>query len=268
MRINVFKNSDLEKKHIVIKNKRKGQAHSAIVSQIYLEHHAPENWQKIIAAGTLERLLKTGEEVSVHVLVGDIRQSTFLMKESISLPRFAQITRDLMKAIKSTASSNEGWFDKFTGDGFIIYWLCRAADKPDKYIERILAFCLALLSYFPEVMNEYRLNSRNFPAGVGLSLGVDSGPCSLVEIGGGLDIIGPPVVGASRMVCAAQPFETLFNVSIGMKLYENRREMVAKHGIHVSKKKISTKEYGGEKGVSKDKSISGGQEAYSVRFRK
>ena len=262
--MSIKRKKQIEKKHIVTNNKRKGEARSAILSQIHLEYHAPVNWQKIIPAETLEKLLETGEEVGVHVLVGDIRQSTFLMKESISLPRFAHITRDLMKAIKSTASSNEGWFDKFTGDGFIIYWIY-GADNPDKYIHRILAFCLALLSYFPEVMNEYRLNSRNFPAGVGLSLGVDSGPCSLVEIGGGLDIIGPPVVGASRMVSAAQSFETLFNVSTGAKLYKNRKEMAAKHGIHVSKKKIYTKEYG-ERG-GKDGSISG-QEAYSVQFRK
>ena len=261
--MNIKRKKKIEKKPAAT-NKERKRTLSTILSQIHLDYHAPESWQKIIPPDTLERLLETGEEVGVHVLVGDVRQSTFLMKESISLPRFAQITRDLMKAIKSTASSNEGWFDKFTGDGFIIYWIY-GADNPDKYIQRILAFCLALLSYFPEVMNEYRSNSRNFPAGVGLSLGVDSGPCSLVEIGGGLDIIGPPVVGASRMVCAAQPFETLFNVSIGAKLYENRKEMAAKHGIHVSKKKINTKEYG--EGGGKDGSISG-QEAYSVQFRK
>jgi class 3 adenylate cyclase len=245
-------------------NKKRKRVHSTILSQIRLDYHAPENWQKVISPDMLEILLQSGKEIGVHVLVGDIRQSSFLMKESISLPRFAQITRDLMKAIKSTANSNEGWFDKFTGDGFIIYWIY-GAGNPDKYIQRILAFCLALLSYFPEVMNKYRSNSRNFPASVGLSLGVDSGPCSLVEIGGGLDIIGPPVVGASRMVSAALPFETLFNVSIGAKLYENRKEMAAKHGIHVSKKKINTKEYA--EGHDKDGKMSG-QEAYSVQFRK
>lgn len=245
-----------------VKKKKKTSSSSAsatgaILRQVNLNYHAPEGWQKIIPAGKLKRLLETGEQIGIHVLVGDIRQSTSLMKESISPTRFAQITRDLMKAIRSTASSNEGWFDKFTGDGFIIYWIY--GDNPDKYIQRILAFCQALLSYFPEVMNEYRMNSRNFPAGIGLSLGVDSGPCTLIEIGD-LNIIGPPVVGASRMVSAAQSFETLFNVSIGARLYRDRKQIAAEHGIHVSKKKINTKEYGERNGS--------GQEAYSVQFRK
>lgn len=229
---------------------------SSILDQININHHAPEDWEKIISSQKLQRLLETGNQIGVHVLVGDIRQSTFLMKESVSAKRFAQITRDFIKAIKSTANSNEGWFDRFTGDGFIIYWIY--GDDPNKYVKRILAFCQALLSYFPEVMNEYRLNSRNFPVGVGLSLGVDSGLCALVEIED-LNIVGPPVVGASRMVRAAEPFETLVNVSIGAELYKNRKQLAAEHRIHISKKKIKTKEYANE---------GGGQEAYSVQFKK
>jgi hypothetical protein len=50
-----------------------------------------------------------------------IRKSSFLMKESVSLKRFAPITRDLMEAVRDTAGKIGGWFDKFPGDGFIIY---------------------------------------------------------------------------------------------------------------------------------------------------
>lgn len=229
---------------------------SSILNQINIDHHAPEGWQKIIPPDRLEQLLETGGQIGLHVLVGDIRQSTSLMKESISSKEFAQITQDFVKAIKSTANTNEGWFDKFTGDGFIIYWIY--GDDLNKYIQRILAFCQALLSYFPEVVNKYRMNSQNFPANVGLSLGVDSGQCTLIEIGD-LNIIGPPVVGASRMVSAAESFEILLNVSIGASLYKDRKQLAAR-GVRVFKKKIKTKEYGEGNGS--------GQEAYSVQFKK
>jgi class 3 adenylate cyclase len=244
----------LKKKTRTIKKRRTGSL--SILDQININHHAPEDWQKIISSQKLKRLLETGEQIGVHVLVGDIRQSAFLMKESVSAKRFAQITRDFIKAIKSTSNRNEAWFDRFTGDGFIIYWIY--GNDPNKYVKRILSFCQALLSYFPEVMNQYRLNSRNFPVGVGLSLGVDSGLCALVEIED-LNIVGPPVVGASRMVGAAEPFETLVNVSIGAGLHKNRKQLAAEHGIHILKKKIKTKEYANE---------GGGQEAYSVLFGK
>ena len=232
---------------------------SSILDQINIDHHAPEAWQKIIPSDKLEQLLETGGQIGLHVLVGDIRQSTSLMKESVSSKEFAETTRDFMKAVKSTANTNEGWFDKFTGDGFIIYWIY--GDDPNKYIQRILAFCQALLSYFPEVMNRYRMNSQNFPANVGLSLGVDSGLCTLIEIGD-LNIVGPPVVGASRMVSAAQSSEILLNVSIGAVLFKDRKQL-ASRGVRVFKKKIKTKEYG--EGSSSDNSA---QEAYSVQFKK
>ena len=242
-----------KKKHVLKKSRTRS---SSILDQININHHAPDDWQKIISSQKLKRLLETGEQIGVHVLVGDIRQSAFLMKESVSAKRFAQITRDFIKAIKSTCNKNEAWFDKFTGDGFIIYWIY--GNDPNKYVQRILSFCQSLLSYFPEVMNQYRLNSSNFPVGVGLSLGVDSGQCALVEIED-LNIVGPPIVGASRMVAAAKPFETLVNVSIGAELYKNRKQLADDHGIHILKKKIKTKEYANE---------GGGQEAYSVQFDK
>ena len=124
--------------------------HSSNLSdEIGLPFHAPDEWQKIIPPKELERLVKTGDQVGIHVLVGDIRKSTFLMKESISSKRFAQITRDFMKAVRDTASKNEGWFDKFTGDGFIIYWIYGDEYNQQKYISHILSFSDALLSIFP-----------------------------------------------------------------------------------------------------------------------
>jgi class 3 adenylate cyclase len=161
-----------------------------------------------------------------------------------------------MKAVRDTASKNEGWFDKFTGDGFIIYWIYGDEDNQQKYISQILSFSDALLSIFPEVMNEYRTNSTNFPADIGLSLGIDSGLCTLVKIED-LNIIGPPVVGASRMVAEAEPFEVLFNVSIGAWLNKDKDRLARDYGICIERKYIKTTEYGET-----------GQEAYSVRFQK
>jgi hypothetical protein len=71
-----------------------------------------------------------------------------------------------------------------------------------------------------------------------------------------LNIIGPPVVGASRMVAEAEPFEVLFNVSIGMWLSNDKERLARDYGIQIERKYIKTAEYGET-----------GQEAYSVRFR-
>jgi class 3 adenylate cyclase len=229
---------------------------SILNEKIGLEVHAPDGWQEIISPQELQRLVKSGDQVGLHVLVGDIRKSTFLMKESISSQRFAIITRDFMKAVKDAASKNDGWFDKFTGDGFIIYWIYGDETNQQKYVPEMLSFCDALLSIFPEVMDKYRANSTNFPADIGFSIGIDSGLCNLVRIED-LNVIGPPVVGASRMVAEAEPFEVLFNVSLGTWLDKDKERLSRDYGIHIEKKCIKTAEYG-EKG----------QEAYSIRFQK
>jgi class 3 adenylate cyclase len=229
---------------------------SILNEKIGLEVHAPDGWQEIISPQELQRLVKSGDQVGLHVLVGDIRKSTFLMKESISSQRFAIITRDFMKAVKDAASKNDGWFDKFTGDGFIIYWIYGDETNQQKYVPEMLSFCDALLSIFPEVMDKYRANSTNFPADIGLSIGIDSGLCNLVRIED-LNVIGPPVVGASRMVAEAEPFEVLFNVSLGTWLDKDKERLSRDYGIHIEKKCIKTAEYE-EKG----------QEAYSIRFQK
>lgn len=53
--------------------------HSSILSdKIGLSIHRPDEWQKIIPPQELERLVKTGNQVGIHVLVGNIQKSTFL----------------------------------------------------------------------------------------------------------------------------------------------------------------------------------------------
>jgi len=56
---------------------------SNLSEKVGLAIHAPDGWQEIISPQKLQRLVETGDQVGLHVLVGDIRKSTFLMKESI-----------------------------------------------------------------------------------------------------------------------------------------------------------------------------------------
>jgi class 3 adenylate cyclase len=83
-------------------------------------------------------------------------------------------------------------------------------------------------------MNEYRTNSTNFRVGSGLSLGDDSGLCTLVNIED-LNIIGLPVVGASRMVTEAEPFDLLFNVSTAAWLIKDKDLLARDYGIDIEK---------------------------------
>ncbi len=96
-------------------------------------------------------------------------------------------------------------------------------------------------------------NSRNFPVGVGLSLGIDSGPCELVRVGDALTIVGSPIVGATRMVSGANAGQTLVNLALG-STREPHQSQLESVGIRIEKRVVPTKEY------------PQGQEAYELTF--
>jgi class 3 adenylate cyclase len=105
------------------------------------------------------------------------------------------------------------------------------------------------------VIEDFRRNSRNLSDGVGLSIGLDAGPGFLVEIAGELTVVGPPVVGAVRMVTAAAgPREVVSNVYLGEHLHDEQDGIYRALGMTATRESRPTKEY------------PKGQEVYVLRF--
>jgi hypothetical protein len=99
---------------------------------------------------------------------------------------------------------------------------------------------------------------RNEPAGIGLSIGVDAGPCYLTPIVGDLTIIGSPIVGSVRMCDSCPPYHLMLNAYPGSRLLESMATVCGRLsediGYKVETKPVETKEY------------PEGQVAYSVEF--
>ncbi|MDG7011649.1 MAG: adenylate/guanylate cyclase domain-containing protein [Nitrososphaerota archaeon] len=217
-----------------------------------LDMHAPPNWEEAISMDELARLLGAGDQTGLHVVLGDIRGSTHLMREAISSREYAIITTSFTERMRKIARENSGWFDKFTGDGFIVYWLY--GSRPTRFLEEVMHFCRRAHEAFEEeIFPAHRKNARNLPAHVGLALGVDSGRCALEEIAGDFTIIGHAVVGAKRMAEAAWKGETLCNIRMGHILGAER---TLKAVIALQETIAKTKEYPEH-----------GQEAYRISFR-
>lgn len=190
-----------------------------------------------------------GLDCEAFVVVTDLRESTSLMKEAIDLTGFARALHEFTANAHRDAWATRGWFDKFTGDGFIAYWpdLERAAQETRA--REALEFCRRTQRRFPATMSRFRQNSQNLPVRAGLGLGLDSGSCRLAMVGGDLTVVGTPVVGAVRMVSAASAGQLLVNVHLGEAL---TRDFVELPGLRVSRTLAKTKEY------------EDGQEAYLV----
>src|SRR2546429_2937443 len=194
-----------------------------------LNPHAPGGWeQRFRKTDLLDRVID-GEPIQMFVMAADIRESTTLMKEAVRFERFALVMDKFVTSVRRGIRNSGGWFDKFTGDGFLAYWIVQPA-PPEEYEERFVqttgdvahtAHTLIEL-FHRRVLEDFRSNSRNLSAGVGLAMGLDAGPGYLVKIADELTIVGSPVVGAVRMVTASGPREILANVYLGERLRDEQ----------------------------------------------
>jgi len=178
--------------------------------------------------------------VEAIVVVGDLRMSTLVLKEAVQPSIFARFIVGFTEAVRALANASGGWFDKFTGDGFVAFWIPPRNRPTD--IGTIPDFCRTVFSAADALLTSLRQNSRNFPAGTGLSIGIDAGPCELVRVGELVTIVGSPIVGATRMVAGASAHQTILNVYLGSAL-ERDTVTLESAGIRLNRKVVRTKEY-------------------------
>src|SRR5262249_14305387 len=227
-----------------------------------LKPHAPPDWEQRFRRDDLLDSVIDGHPIQMFVMAADIRESTTLMKESIRFEQFALVMDKVVSSVRRGIRNSGGWFDKFTGDGFLAYWIVQSG-PPDEYEERFVqtagdvAHTAHLLTdlFHQRVLEDFRSNSRNLSGGVGLSIGLDGGPGYLVKFDAALTVVGPPVVGAVRMVTAAAlPREIVANVYLGKRLRDGQDGVYEALGVTVSREFRPTKEY------------PRGQEVYALTF--
>jgi len=227
-----------------------------------LASHAPPDWERRFRRDELLDAVVAGGPIQMFVMAADIRESTMLMKEAIRFERFALVMDKFVSSVRRGIQGSGGWFDKFTGDGFLAYWVMQ--DGTPEEVERdfvqtagnLVLTARSLVNLFhARVLEDFRANSRNLSAGVGLSIGLDAGPGHVVKIADELTIVGPPVVGAVRMVtAAASPREIVANVYLGERLEEGQDGAFEPLGMTVTREFRPTKEY------------PRGQEVYALTF--
>lgn len=188
-----------------------------------------------------EELLRQGStSIDALVVVGDLRLSTLVLKEAVAPPAFARFLVGFTESVRGLVRDADGWFDKFTGDGFVAFWILPSPSAIDG--SRLTRFCQTVLPASDLLIRNLRRTSRNFPAGVGLALGIDAGPCELVRVAGAITVVGSPIVGASRMVTSAGARQTIANVQVGSAL-EKEPERLAAVGVRLERRVVRTKEY-------------------------
>jgi class 3 adenylate cyclase len=227
-----------------------------------LTRHAPPDWKRRFRTEELLDTIIDTSPLQMFVMAADIRESTMLMKEAIRFEDFARVMDKFVSAVRRGIGTPGGWFDRFTGDGFLAYWVVQSEPRGEyqqRFVEaagNLAHTAHELIELFHRrVLVDFRRNSRNLSEGVGLSIGLDAGPGFLVEIAGDVTLVGPPVVGAVRMVSAAsRPQEIVANVLLGEHLHDEQDRVYEALGMRSTRESRPTKEY------------PKGQEVYALTF--
>lgn len=217
--------------------------------------HAPPGFAPTYTEMEWRALENDGLDTMAYVVTADIRQSTTLMKESLDPTGYARAVDEFVRRGRETAHHTNGWFDKFTGDGFIAYWPYRQGEAWGVPASDSLEFVARTMEQFPETFERLRRNVQNLPSGSGLSVGLDAGPLRQVWIGDDLTVVGAPVVGAIRMVSVARAGEAIANVFPG-EFFARAPETWKGGSLEVARVQRATKDF------------RGGQEEYILRFRR
>ena len=194
------------------------------------------------------------------VLSADIRKSSIALVNVEDFSEYSRVLTDFICYIKNTWCHNKKkgrFFDKFTGDGALFFWILPEEPKKDEdyfysewnlRIKEAIDFGIEIVCKFIEIfLPSVRRTCGLLPMDFGFSIGIDAGECFLTELksstkevayddyyerkygkilGGDKEIIvsdnvtmiGRPVIGATRMVEAAEPYEILVNCYPGAAL--------------------------------------------------
>jgi class 3 adenylate cyclase len=147
-------------------------------------------------------------ECKAFVMSVDIRRSTELMLKARSPEQFAHFITTLCKDLEEIVKAHFGVFDKFTGDGILAFFPEFFSGEDAAYY--VMSAADACHRLFLERYREFRSTFTAVLTNVGLGIGIDYGPAHLVQMAGGLTVVGAPVVYACRMA-GAPPGMTFLN---------------------------------------------------------
>ncbi len=172
-----------------------------------------------------ELVTRAGKTRSV-VVIGDIRRSQQLMNFAKGTDGFLTLMSSFINQSRDLIQKHKGFFDKFTGDGFIAYFneeICGQLEKD--FIECSIKFIKDEAEAIGKLFEEWGVVSDYSPdKPLGLAIGCDIGQVDFHNVNNHLVAIGDSVVWAYRMANAGEAGEVIAHQPLA-KLYERYPEL-------------------------------------------
>ena len=168
---------------------------------------------KLLQHGGLERLIAQANETQSIVVVGDICRSQDLMTYALNRDSFSRYLAEFLEGTRTVVEANGGIFDKFTGDGFVVYFNEAVSQAQDlEYHASFLKFVDEQAQFARRLFSRWVRDVRKLPpGGIGLAIGADVGVISIQHREGHLIAVGDALVWATRMAAEAHADETVVN---------------------------------------------------------
>lgn len=208
--------------------------------QFILHRISDDAKQVFLESPEFQKEFLSDKKSQAYVMAVDLRRSTDLMLKARKPELFARFITGLCDALRTVILTEQGVFDKFTGDGILAFF-------PDFYSGPDAGFRVVRAGdkchrVFDEHYKDHRTSFHAVLKDVGLGIGIDYGETNLVRIGQELTVVGTPVVYSCRMA-GARPGVTLLNQAAYEEIFEKfsaycsfeEAELDVKHeGIHLS----------------------------------
>jgi class 3 adenylate cyclase len=190
--------------------------------------------RQLLTSNEFRRTFLETKECVAFVMSIDIRRSTELMLKARNPELFAGFITTLCTDLMKIITDNFGVFDKFTGDGVLAIF-------PDFYSGKDAAYYTVAAAdkcheSFREHYKRYRRSFSSVLTGIGLGIGIDFGSVHMVQMAGGLTVVGAPVVYACRLSGAPsgvtlvnQPAYEVISDLFGATCFINETTIEIKH---------------------------------------
>jgi class 3 adenylate cyclase len=160
-----------------------------------------------------DRNIKLASGSQTIAVIGDIRRSQDLMTYAPDAKSFSERMVHFITTTRQLVEKHTGFFDKFTGDGFIAYFneaVCKIAAKD--YIECFMGFIKDEKEFSVPFFEEWERLIRKRPAKeIGLAIGADIGKIFFEDVHDHLVAVGDAIVWGARMASTAESNEIIVN---------------------------------------------------------